>query len=59
MARVNNLVDSVMFRGPRFVLDKVFFCELLGSICTVSCIVSMLSIAAAAVNRYKTYYFTF
>ncbi|KAH3770757.1 melatonin receptor type 1B-B-like isoform X2 [Dreissena polymorpha] len=38
-------------RGPRFFLDKVVLCHLLGSICTVSCLVSMLSIAAVAVNR--------
>ncbi|XP_045177761.2 melatonin receptor type 1B-like isoform X1 [Mercenaria mercenaria] len=38
-------------KGPRFFLDKVQLCNLLGSICTVSCIVSMLSIAAVAVNR--------
>lgn len=44
-----NMIGVV--RGPRFYIDKVFFCELLGSICTVSCIVSMLSIAAVAVNR--------
>lgn len=38
-------------RGPRFFIDKVQLCNMLGSICTVSCIVSMLSIAAVAVNR--------
>ncbi|XP_052813740.1 melatonin receptor type 1B-A-like [Mya arenaria] len=38
-------------KGPRFFLDKVVLCHMLGSICTVSCLVSMASIAAVAVNR--------
>lgn len=40
-----------VIKGPKFFLDKVTLCYLLGSICTVSCIVSMWSIAAVAVNR--------
>ncbi|XP_052813902.1 melatonin receptor type 1B-B-like [Mya arenaria] len=38
-------------KGPRFFLDKVVLCHMLGSICTVSCLVSISSIAACAVNR--------
>lgn len=47
-------VYTGVIKGPRFFLDKVMLCNLLGSICTVSCMVSMMSIAAVAVNRYVT-----
>ncbi|KAL4217062.1 hypothetical protein ACF0H5_023518 [Mactra antiquata] len=38
--------------GPRYFVNRALLCHTLGSICTVSCIVSMLSIAAVAVNRF-------
>ena len=41
-----------VFTGHQWFLDRIVLCHVIGSVCLVSCVCSLWSIAAISVNRY-------